>query len=368
MPTFGLARPATVLPSIELGIVDNDVSAGGPVRSGSVAIRNPVLPVEPVSVDVERQRLAASEARMDAARADLERSQLIPPGNFIQEVSTVSAPIYDGLDRGSVASIPPAPAEVQSVEYEIDTDDYYGLVQNVRITTNTIGATMNVEVQNWAQMVAMRIMQDRVFRQWVTTGTSAATTNCLTSEWAVTSSATTTNSIWLADQCTAAANAVWRSSGWQQCSHTKVRWTPSVVAKETPEQLVERRAREELARQQREREAAERKVFMDTAKNRARRLLFSMLSPMQQKQLDEKNHFDLTVHGQDGSQRVYRIEYGYQGNVKLLGPDGQPVRRYCIHADSRLPYEDQMLAQKLLLEANEQDFLRIANMTNLRAA
>jgi len=229
---------------------------------------------------------------------------------------------------------------------------------------------MNAEVQHWAQQVAMKIMQDRVFRTWVTTGTSG-TTNVLTipsDSWAVTNSSTTNTYGWIADQCTAAANAVWRTSGWQQCNHHKVRWTPSVVAKETPEQLVERRAREELARQQREREAAERKVFTDTAKSRARRLLFSMLNPMQQKQLDEKNYFDLTVHSQDGSQKTYRIEHGYAGNVKLLGADGQPVRRYCIHADSRLPYEDQMLAQKLLLEANEQDFLRIANMTQLRAA
>ena len=341
MPSFGLARPG-----------------------GNVVL---APPVEPVSVDVELQRLAASEATMDAQRAELERSQLIPPGNFIQEVQTVEAPIYDGLDRGPMTVIPPAPTGIDSIEYEIDTDDYYGLVQNVRITTSVSSSTVNMEVQAWAQQVAMKIMQDRTFRMWVTSGTSA--TNALAIDnWAVTNSATTTTNHWIADQCTAAANAVWRSSGWQQCSHTKVRWTPSVVAQETPEQRVERAAKAELARQAAEREAAQRKVFMDTAKNRARRLLFSMLSPMQQKQLDEKNHFDLTVHGQDGSQRVYRIEYGYQGNVKLLVPDGQPVRRYCIHADSRLPYEDQMLAQKLLLEANEQDFLRIANMTQLRAA
>jgi len=367
MPTYGLAR-ATPLPSVEVGLVDGDVLAGGPVRSGSITIRDQVPPVEPVSVDEERVRLAASEARMDAARADLERSQLIQPGAFIQDVQTISGPTYDGLDRGSAAQLPPAPPEIQSVEYEIEEDDYYGLVQNVRVTTTTTGTTtgtLSFAAETWATQVAMRIMQDRVFRQWVTSGSGS--TNCLTSEWAITNSATTTNS-YIIDQCTAAANAVWRSAGWQQCNHTKVRWTPSVVAQETPEQRVERAAREELARQARERDAAQRRVFMDTAKSRARKLLLSMLNPMQQKQLDEKNYFDLTVFSKDGSQRVYRIEHGYAGNVKLLGADGQPVKRYCIHADSRLPNEDQMLAQKLLLEANEEDFLRIANMTQLRAA
>jgi hypothetical protein len=62
------------------------------------------------------------------------------------------------------------------------------------------------------------------------------------------------------------------------------------------------------------------------------------------------------------------LTIAYAGNVKLLGNDGLPVKRYCIHADSRLPYEDQMLAQKMLLEANEAEFLRVANMTQLRAA
>jgi hypothetical protein len=86
-----------------------------------------------------------------------------------------------------------------------------------------------------------------------------------------------------------------------------------------------------------------------------------MLNEDQQKELDDKNHFHLTVHSRDGSMKVYRVDYGFQGNVKLIGEDGHPTRSYCIHSDSRLPYEDQMLAQKLLLEANEPEFLRIAN-------
>ncbi len=71
---------------------------------------------------------------------------------------------------------------------------------------------------------------------------------------------------------------------------------------------------------------------------------------------------------------MYRIDYGYQGNVKLVGPDGQPIRSYCIHSrvndedGRRLPNEDHMIAQKLLLEANESEFLRIANETIIRAS
>lgn len=291
-------------------------------------------------------------------RETLEQSQLI------------QAPIVcDGLDRGPLDSIGPPPPEIQSIEYDFEPEGLNGesMVQTIRVTTTTSAASTSEDVQNWIQVTAMKLMQARVWSSWATSATSTSSTIDL---WPVSTSATGIENGWLADQCTAAANAVWRMQSWQSCEHTKVRWTPTVYqqAKETPEQIVERRAKEELARQQREREAAERRVFTDTAKSRARRLLFSMLNPQQQKQLDEKNYFDLTVYSQDGKSRVYRIEHGYAGNVKLLGADGQPVKRYCIHADSRLPYEDQMLAQKLLLESNEQDFLKIANMTQLRAA
>jgi hypothetical protein len=204
----------------------------------------------------------------------------------------------------------------------------------------------------------------------MTSGTSATTSINLGPTWQFSTGTSVTNTGWHIvdhdDRCTA-QNLVWATSAWQDTKHTQVRWTPSVV-KKTPEQIAEEAAQAELRRQAAAIEAAKVKAFTDTAKARARKLLLSMLNVDQQKELEEKNHFHLTVHDRSGSMRVYRIEHGYAGNVKLLGVDGQPVKRYCIHADSRLPFEDQMLAQKLMLEANEAEFLRIANMTQLRAA
>jgi hypothetical protein len=223
--------------------------------------------------------------------------------------------------------------------------------------------TQTSAVSTWAQQVAIQHFQDQVYRGWVTgTSTSATTIDLLWPDTGTSSTAT-----WTATGTTAAANAVWTSSSWLMPTHTQVRWTPQVIER-TPEQIAEVAAKAELARQERVRDEAKKKIFTDAAKVRARNLLMQMLNADQKKELEEKNHFHLTVHSRDGSMKVYRIEYGYAGNVKLLGNDGQPVKRYCIHADYRLPYEDQMLAQKMLLEANEPEFLRIANMTQLRAA
>jgi hypothetical protein len=304
--------------------------------------------VPEVVAEVAERRIAEGLVALDEQRALLEQSQLAPAETLADGVAT---------------------------EYRVSvTSDGSSETVTITMTGNSVPvvtASTRDQILTWAQAQAMKIWQDRVARAWMssTSSTTSATTIDLGNSWHIrTSGSASTGWYDLEDGCTAAANAAWYSTGWQDCKHTKVQAYKAYRAQETPEQLVERRAREELARQKREREEAERKVFIDTAKSRARRLLFSMLNPQQQKQLDEKNYFDLTVHSQDGSQRVYRIEHGYAGNVKLLDANGQPVRRYCIHADSRLPYEDQMLAQKLLLESNEQDFLRIANMTNLRAA
>jgi hypothetical protein len=297
--------------------------------------------------DAAERRITEGLARLDEQRATLEQSQLGP--------DTPSGIPADG-------------------DYTVTvTSD--GISDTVTITvtgttTPVVTASNRDNILTWAQAQAMKLWQDRVARSWMTasTGTSTATTIDLGPTWRISNSSTAVTTGWfdIEERCTAAANAAWYSTGWQDCDHATIRQYGRV--RETPEQAAERAAKAELARQAQAIEDAKRKVFTDTAKARARKLLFSMLNADQQKELDEKNHFHLTVHSRDGSMRVYRIEHGYAGNVKLLGLDGQPVKRYCIHADSRLPYEDQMLAQKLLLETNEEHFLKTANMTQLRAA
>lgn len=301
--------------------------------------------------DAAERRIAEGLVRLDEQRVTLEQSQISPA---TQPVETLT--------------------EGVATEYKVEvTTDGISETVTITMTGNTIPvvtASTRDQIQTWAQAQAMKLWQDRVARSWLasTTATTSATTINLGSSWHIRTSGTAATTGWynIEDNCTSAANAAWYSTGWQDCDHATIKQYGRV--RETPEQAAERAAKAELARQAAAIEAAKVKVFTDMAKARARKLLFSMLSADQQKELDEKNHFHLTVHSRDGSMKVYRIEHGYAGNVKLLGIDGQPVKRYCIHADYRLPYEDQMLAQKLLLETNEPEFLRIANMTQLRAA
>jgi len=167
---------------------------------------------------------------------------------------------------------------------------------------------------------------------------------------------------------TQAASDVWNTVAWQSNAHTegwRLTRAESVIARvESLADRVLRQHRERIARRERLRDRQRAQRFRSAADRRAEDLLRSMLSEEQRRELDEHNHFHVRVPDprQLGCQRVYRIERGFQGNVKLI-ENGRATRRYCIHADARLPHADQMLAQKLMLESDEADFLRIANMT-----
>ena len=114
----------------------------------------------------------------------------------------------------------------------------------------------------------------------------------------------------------------------------------------TPEQ------EEEIRKQA---EATEKKRV--AAKDRARRLLVSILSDDQRQQYEKENSFELQVNG-----RFYRIHPG--GRVAKLDPvTKKPKSHLCIHPHNayELPGEDWAVSQKLLLESNEEEFLKLAN-------
>ncbi len=115
------------------------------------------------------------------------------------------------------------------------------------------------------------------------------------------------------------------------------------------------RQQEEDARrleEKRKREEAE-------AKEKAEVLLLQHLSPQQKEDLRTKGCFFVEVGGE-----TYQINRGYAGNVKLLDTKSSKVRKsFCIHPRVRVPDADAMLAQKLLLQANPEQFHKIANVT-----
>ena len=100
-----------------------------------------------------------------------------------------------------------------------------------------------------------------------------------------------------------------------------------------------------------------RRVEEALAAGRAEALLMDHLDKEQRNDLLLKHCFYLHV-----GRKRYRVDRGRSGNVKLLNDAGSIVRKYCIHpVDASVPVADVMLSQKLLLEANEEEFLKIAN-------
>lgn len=85
-------------------------------------------------------------------------------------------------------------------------------------------------------------------------------------------------------------------------------------------------------------------------------LLNKHLSPSQKSELTE--HSRISVISQ--YKRLYWIIKGHQGNVYLVSGPGHPSRCYCVVMPG-VPDYDLMLAQKLLLEYNENRFLSLAN-------
>ena len=92
----------------------------------------------------------------------------------------------------------------------------------------------------------------------------------------------------------------------------------------------------------------------DAAK-RSRRLLMARLTPEQRAEFESAQCF--TVEGASG--RLYRVVFGTAINIEVLGEQGAVLYRLCAGPE-HLPACSVMLAQKVMLETREEDFLRIA--------
>jgi hypothetical protein len=96
----------------------------------------------------------------------------------------------------------------------------------------------------------------------------------------------------------------------------------------------------------------------EKARKRARKLLLSLLDARQRREFEQHGHFHVHLHTADGERR-YRIR-DYKG-VERVDERGRVLRRYCIHPPTDFPAEDTAVAQLMLLETDEAEFLRVAN-------
>ena len=124
---------------------------------------------------------------------------------------------------------------------------------------------------------------------------------------------------------------------------------------------------EAAARAERRRvESEQAQARQQEATRKARALLDSFLSEQQRQQLQRQQFFEVIARG---SRTRYRIHAGAHGNIERLDSRGRVVAKLCCHVkDHSLPDEDHMLIQRLMLEHNEDEFVKTANVTPRRAA
>ena len=91
------------------------------------------------------------------------------------------------------------------------------------------------------------------------------------------------------------------------------------------------------------------------ASQRAHALLLECLTPAQRRDFERTRGF--VVQGASG--RLYRIGFGTVANIEVLGERGEVAYRLCARPDD-LPTAAVMLAQKLMLETREAEFLALA--------
>jgi hypothetical protein len=111
---------------------------------------------------------------------------------------------------------------------------------------------------------------------------------------------------------------------------------------------------EETEEQKKYREVEEQKRAAAEAK--AEELLVMCLNETQRKLYLKESYLEVNT-----DIAKYRIKKGWSKNVEKLREDGTPELVYCIHPGILIPTADNMLAQKLMLENNEKEFLRLAN-------
>jgi hypothetical protein len=97
------------------------------------------------------------------------------------------------------------------------------------------------------------------------------------------------------------------------------------------------------------------RIENEAANKRAEKLLIENLSLKQAAEYAQHKH--VIVHGRHAR---YRIRQGRSMNIDVIDREGKVTRRLCAYPSHTIPDCDTMLAQKLMLETGEDDFLKIA--------
>lgn len=225
----------------------------------------------------------------------------------------------------------------------------------VQSSASTVWDTWIGQPMNAQTLHGITVTAESAWRDWQTAGTTTGNTITCNDCW----------DVWVDDGTTGGHRIRTGGSGttWNTWISANERefYGPRAV----PQSAEARRVREEReagyaaereAYYQRERKAAQEKRVAD---ERAMELLMGCLNPEQQDSLKKNQFFLVTAP----SKRLYRIDQGTHGNVKVLDPNTRKVvERLCIQPNG-VPAADSMLMQKLMIETAEDIFRRHANIT-----
>jgi hypothetical protein len=137
--------------------------------------------------------------------------------------------------------------------------------------------------------------------------------------------------------------------------------------------MIAERERQSLERQEREaqRQIAlrEQQAQREVAKTRANELLLQHLTPAQRETFSKHGWFIVEGGKTKTKYRIRAVDHMvanvdvYERQFSLFNnPDQKITHRLCAHVPTnKVPLGDQLLAQKMMLEFSEDDFLRIAN-------
>jgi hypothetical protein len=170
-----------------------------------------------------------------------------------------------------------------------------------------------------------------------------------------------------ANTSAAIQNTAYNSAAWYTWTVTmpELEWNRRAQRTEEELQLEREAFNQRLQEQQRITALAQAERIV--ADKLATELLFEHLTEHQQKTWTENRMFAKEING-----KTYEFHTGTHGNVYRVD-NGEKVERFCIapispdreRGGGMLPVPDVVLAQMLFLEADEIDFRRIANVTDL---
>lgn len=146
---------------------------------------------------------------------------------------------------------------------------------------------------------------------------------------------------------------------WTTWSADSTAGTITVIP-ETAEQRTAREAEQAEFQRACVQRLKEEEAAKQLAEQKAFELLKIALSDEEVMMLETEKHIE--VRGSN-SKTVYRIKKGRARNVQELDENGKVKRHLCFHPVIACPDFDTMLSQKLLLETNEDEALRIANFS-----